>query len=64
MTGAARTLAHLSSLSARLLVVDERTAKAAIDGLNRAGGRTRELEHTWLISGSGSSSAVVSHRLR
>jgi len=47
--GAARTLAHLSRLSARLLEADERTAKAAIYGLNRAGGRTRELEEAWII---------------
>ena len=47
--GAARTLAHLSYLSARLLEADERTAKAAIYGLNRAGGRTRELEEAWII---------------
>ena len=33
---AARTLARLSHLSARLLEADERTAKAAIYGLNRA----------------------------
>jgi ParB-like nuclease domain len=46
---AARTLAHLSHLSARLLEADERTAKAAIYGLNRAGGRTRELEEAWII---------------
>ncbi len=39
--GAART-AHISHLSARLLEADERTAKAAIYGLNRAGRRTRE----------------------
>ena len=42
--GAARGLAQLSHLSARLLEADERTAKAAIYGLNRAGGRTRELK--------------------
>jgi ParB-like chromosome segregation protein Spo0J len=47
--GAARTLTHLSYLSARLLEADERTAKAAIYGLNRAGGRTRELEEAWII---------------
>ena len=47
--GAARTLARLSHLSARLLEADERTAKAAIYGLNRAGGRTRELEEAWII---------------
>jgi ParB/RepB/Spo0J family partition protein len=46
--GAART-AHISHLSARLLEADERTAKAAIYGLNRAGGRTRELEEAWII---------------
>src|ERR1700689_4002481 len=28
---------------------DGRTAKAAIYGLNRAGGRTRELEEAWII---------------
>jgi transposase len=28
---------------------DERSAKAAIYGLNRAGGRTRELEEAWII---------------
>jgi ParB-like chromosome segregation protein Spo0J len=47
--GAARTLAHLSHLSARLLEADERTAKAAICGLNRAGGRTREFEEARII---------------
>ena len=47
--GAARGLAQLSHLSARLLEADERTAKAAIYGLNRAGGRTRELEEAWII---------------
>ena len=47
--GAARTLARLSHLSARLMEADERTAKAAIYGLNRAGGRTRELEEAWII---------------
>lgn len=47
--GAGRTLAQLSHLSARLLEADERAAKAAIYGLNRAGGRTRELEEAWII---------------
>jgi ParB-like chromosome segregation protein Spo0J len=47
--GAARTLAGFSHLSARLLEADERAAKAAIYGLNRAGGRTRELEEAWII---------------
>lgn len=47
--GAARGLPHIEHLSARLLEADERTAKAAIYGLNRAGGRTRELEEAWII---------------
>ena len=47
--GAARTLAGMSHLFARLMEADERTAKAAIYGLNRAGGRTRELEEAWII---------------
>jgi ParB-like chromosome segregation protein Spo0J len=44
--GAARRLVQLESLAARLLEADERSAKA---GLNRAGGRTRELEEAWII---------------
>ena len=32
-----------------MLEADERTAKAAIYGLNRAGGHTRELEEAWII---------------
>ena len=47
--GAARGQARLSHLWARLMEADERTAKAAIYGLNRAGGRTRELEEAWII---------------
>lgn len=47
--GAARSLAAMDSLSARLMEADERAAKAAIYGLNRAGGRTRELEEAWII---------------
>jgi len=47
--GAARSLAGIERLSARLLEADERSAKAAIYGLNRAGGRTRELEEAWII---------------
>src|ERR1035438_8382603 len=39
--GAARHVAQLDVLSARLMEADERTVKAAIYGLNRAGGRTR-----------------------
>jgi ParB/RepB/Spo0J family partition protein len=47
--GAARRLSGLDRLSARLMEADERTVKAAIYGLNRAGGRTRELEEAWII---------------
>ena len=47
--GAARSLAEMNRLSARLLEADERSAKAASYGLNRAGGRTRELEEAWII---------------
>ena len=47
--GAARRLAQFEHLSARLLEADERTVKAAIYGLNRASGRTRELEEAWII---------------
>lgn len=47
--GAARRLPQMEQLAARLLEADERTAKAAIYGLNRAGGRTRELEEAWII---------------
>jgi ParB/RepB/Spo0J family partition protein len=47
--GAARRLAQIQVLSARLMEADERTVKAAIYGLNRAGGRTRELEEAWII---------------
>src|SRR5579864_1022593 len=47
--GASRTLAQMDHLSARLMEADERTLNAAIYGLNRAGGRTRELEEAWII---------------
>jgi ParB family transcriptional regulator, chromosome partitioning protein len=47
--GATRRLAPIKHLAARLLEADERTVKAAIYGLNRAGGRTRELEEAWII---------------
>ena len=46
---ASRRLAQIDVLSARLMEADERTVKAAIYGLNRAGGRTRELEEAWII---------------
>lgn len=47
--GAARSLATLKQLSARVMEADDRAAKAAIYGLNRAGGRTRELEEAWIV---------------
>ena len=47
--GAARGLAPMHHLSARVLEADDRAAKAAIYGLNRAGGRTRELEEAWIV---------------
>src|SRR5713226_5047230 len=47
--GSARRLGQIHFLSARLMEADERTAKAAIYGLNRTGGRTRELEEAWII---------------
>jgi len=47
--GAVRGLGQIPRLSARLMEADERQAKAAIYGLNRAGGRTRELEEAWII---------------
>ena len=47
--GAARTIDGMDRLSARLIDADDRAAKAAIYGLNRAGGRTRELEEAWIV---------------
>jgi hypothetical protein len=47
---AARTLPGLHTLSARLLAADERTAKAAIYGLNRTGRHTQELEEAWIVA--------------
>ena len=47
--GAARSLAEMKQLSARVMEADDRAAKAAIYGLNRAGGRTRELEEAWIV---------------
>jgi ParB-like chromosome segregation protein Spo0J len=46
---AARTISGMDRVSIRLILVDERGAKAAIYGLNRAGGRTRELEEAWIV---------------
>jgi ParB-like nuclease domain len=47
--GAARQIGALTSLSVRVLEVDERTAKAAILGLNRGQRATRELEEAWIV---------------
>jgi ParB-like chromosome segregation protein Spo0J len=46
---AARALPRLGTLSARRLCGDERSAKAAIYGLNREGRPTRELEEAWIV---------------
>jgi ParB-like chromosome segregation protein Spo0J len=46
---AAKALPAISSLQARLLVVDEQTAKAIILGLNGIGGRMKELEEAWIV---------------
>jgi ParB-like chromosome segregation protein Spo0J len=48
---AARQIRELSSLSVRVLEVDERTAKAAILGLNRDQSPVRELEEAWVVQG-------------
>jgi len=47
--GAARRIASIDRLLARQIEADERSAKAAIYGLNRAGGRTREIEEAWIV---------------
>jgi hypothetical protein len=46
---AGRTLPAVTSLQARLVVVDEPTAKAIILGLNGIGGRLKELEEAWIV---------------
>jgi ParB-like chromosome segregation protein Spo0J len=46
---AARMISGIVRVAIRLILVDERGAKAAIYGLNRAGGRTRELEEAWIV---------------
>lgn len=46
---AARSVAGMTSLCARVIEADEKTAKAAIYGLNRASGKTSELEEAWII---------------
>jgi ParB-like chromosome segregation protein Spo0J len=47
--GAARKLPSMERLLARPIEADEHSAKAAIYGLNRAGGRTREIEEAWIV---------------
>ena len=46
---AARSVSGLVSLCARVIEADERTAKAAIYGLNRASYKTSELEEAWIV---------------
>lgn len=46
---AARQITGLTSLSVRVLEVDERTAKAALLGLNRGQCGVRELEEAWVV---------------
>lgn len=46
---AAAGAAGLTTLSVRVLEVDERAAKAAILGLNRGQRATRELEEAWIV---------------
>jgi ParB-like chromosome segregation protein Spo0J len=46
---AARQVAGWTTLSVRVLAVDERTAKAAILGLNRGQRPVRELEEAWIV---------------
>lgn len=46
---AASQVAGLATLSVRVLEVDERTAKAAILGLNRGQRPVRELEEAWIV---------------
>jgi ParB-like chromosome segregation protein Spo0J len=46
---AARTISGISRVSIRMLLADESGAKAAIYGLNRACGKTRELEDAWIV---------------
>jgi ParB-like chromosome segregation protein Spo0J len=48
---AAGQIGALTSLSVRVLEVDEPTAKAAILGLNRDQGPVRELEEAWVVQG-------------
>ncbi|MGZ5195827.1 MAG: ParB/RepB/Spo0J family partition protein [Ramlibacter sp.] len=47
--GAAQQVAGWATLSVRVIAVDERTAKAAILGLNRGQRPVRELEEAWIV---------------
>jgi hypothetical protein len=47
---AARALPGVTSLEARLLDVDEPTAKVTILGLNGTGRRMKELEEAWIVN--------------
>jgi hypothetical protein len=46
---AARHMTGMTTLSVRVVEMDERTAKAAILGLNRGQRATRELEEAWIV---------------
>jgi ParB-like chromosome segregation protein Spo0J len=46
---AARAVRELSRLWARVIEADERSAKAAIYGLNRVSGKPSELEEAWIV---------------
>src|SRR5271168_5369608 len=65
--GAARRIGALTTLSVRVLEVDERTAKAAILGLNRGQRATRELEEAWIVQAlvrdDGMTQVVAAHLL-
>ena len=47
--GAARSLGDITFLLARVMEADDSVAKAAMYGLNRASGRTSELEEAWIV---------------
>jgi ParB-like chromosome segregation protein Spo0J len=47
--GAARSLENVQSLTARVMEANDSAAKAAMYGLNRAGGRISELEEAWIV---------------
>jgi len=46
---AGRAVPGLASLCARVIEANARTAKAALYGLNRASGKTSELEEAWIV---------------